>query len=151
MVSVSLLIGETLAGPLNPLANSITLLANGTAIASETLNQALGALFVTPGAFDLNTFNFAISSGLAATLTGQTLGLEIGNNADPSMLFVDSIGVNGGAVVNAGPGGGGGGGGAGVPEPSTLSILGIALLGFFGFAAWRRGGKATGSSFSVAA
>ncbi len=148
-VSVSLLLGEALAGPLNPLADSITLLANGTAIASETLNQALGALFLTPGAFDLNTFNFAISSGLAATLTGQTLGLEIGNNSDPSLLFVDSLGVNGGAVINAGPGGGGGGGG-GVPEPSTLSILGIALLGF-GFAAWRRSGKTTGSSFSVAA
>lgn len=149
MVSVNLLIGETLTGPLNPLADSITLLANGTAIASETLNQALGALFLTPGAFDLNTFNFAISSGLAATLTGQTLGLEIGNDTDLSTLFVDSVGINGGAVIGPG-GGGGGGGGAGVPEPSTLSILGIALLGF-GFTAWRRSGKATGSSFSVAA
>jgi hypothetical protein len=146
-ISVQMLIGEALTGPLNPLADTITLLANGTAISSETLAQALGGPLLTPGAFDLNTFNFAIAPGLASTLTGQTLGIELSNVFDPSNFFVDDLVINGTNVVT--PNGGGGGGGAGVPEPSTLSILGIALLGF-GFTAWRRGGKSAGSSFSAA-
>jgi HpiC1 cyclase/PEP-CTERM motif len=149
-ISVQLLIGEALGGLLNPALDSITLLANGTAIGTETLAQALGGPLLTPGAFDLNTFNFAISSGLAATLTGQTLGIEFSNDADPSRFFVDDLVINGTTVVNpiGGGGGGGGGGGAGVPEPASLSILGVALLGF---AAWRRRSKDTGASFSVAA
>jgi hypothetical protein len=148
-ISVQLLLGEALTSLINPLADSITLLANGTAIGTETLAQALGGPLLTAGAFDLNTFNFAISAGLAATLTGQTFGIEISNDADLSMLFVDDIVINGTNVITpTGGAGGGGGGPAGVPEPASLSILGMALLGF---AAWRRSSNGTGSSFSAAA
>jgi hypothetical protein len=67
-ISVSLLIGEALGMPLNPLADSITLLANGVAIGNENLAAAFGGLSLTPGDFDLNIFNFALTPVQAAAL-----------------------------------------------------------------------------------
>jgi PEP-CTERM motif len=146
-ISVQLLIGEALGSPLTPAADSITLLANGVAVANETLASALGGPLLTLGAFDLNTFNFAISALQAATLNGETLGLEIGNDADPNVFYVDDVVINGSNVITPTGGGGGGGGGPSVPEPASLSISGVALLGF---AAWRRS-SSNGSGGMIAA
>ncbi len=42
-------------------------------------------------------------------------------------------------VTGPSAGGGGGGGGGAVPEPSTLAMLGVALLGLCGFIRRRNG------------
>jgi hypothetical protein len=85
-ISVQLLVGEALAGPLTPAADSITLLANGTAFETETLAAALGGPLLAPGAFDLNTFNFAVTALQAAVFSGETLGIEISNDTASRLI-----------------------------------------------------------------
>lgn len=138
-VQVTLLLGESLHSPINPADDSITLLANGTAIGGTQTVLSTGGQAPVAGNFVLETYDINLA---ANALAGDTLGLEISNDSDPGEIFVDDVVVDGTtAVTPNGGGGGGGGGGSSVPEPASLSILGVALLGF---AAWRRSSSSGG-------
>lgn len=136
-VTVSLLLGDALLH-LQSQTNTITLLAGGLPLATETLGPPI------PGFFIPETYTFNV--GANPLMTGDTFGLEFANLNDPGYLYIDNITIDGGLAVIP-TGGGGSGGGSSVPEPASLSILAVALLGF---AAWRRKGSGGGAALLAA-
>jgi hypothetical protein len=131
-ITVTLLLGESQVSAINASLDSITLLANGTALLGTTTLLSTGGNAPVAGGFVQETYSILV--GANPFLAGDILGIEIGNNLDFGTLYIDNLAIDGGTAA-IGNGGGGGGGGVGVPEPASLPLLGVGLLAF---AMWRR-------------